>query len=312
MPTGALIAGGLGAIGAIGSSLIGSSAAKSASAAQTALGQQALGMQQSLGQQGIDTLMKMFGIAQNTAQPVINAGFNLANTTGNSLLGAGSDLRDFGRSITDPAAKTLNALLTPGASMSDTLSQIPGFKFAQDWGQKAVQNIGSTTGLGGNVLKAGADYATGVAQQGFGGIVQQLQALLGGGTNILNSGNALTGIGGNVIGTGYGTAGNAANALTGAAINTGNSAFGNLNQLGQTTGNTLTGIGNATASGILGSANAISGGLTGATGAGANALFLSKLLGGGAGGGGAGGGAGIYSTGGVPSSNLLTGGIGSA
>lgn len=321
MPVGALIAGGIGAIGSIGSSMIGASAAKDASAAQTAMGQQALAQQQGFGQQGIDMLKQMFGIAQGTVQPVINAGMNLASGPGMNVLNQGGDLRTAGQGIInrgtgiiDPTAKTLSALLTPGANMSAMLAQMPGFQFAQDWGQKAVQNIGTTTGLGGNTLKAGADYATGVAQQGYGNIVQQLQALLAGGTNVLNSGisqqgigNQLSGIGGNLIGTGFGAASGSANALAGSAINAGNSAFGNLNQLGKTTGDTMTGIGNAQASGVLGTANAYMGGIQGGTNALSNSYMLSKLLGGGSGGGG-----GIYTTGGVPSSNLLTGGIGSA
>lgn len=320
MPVGALIAGGIGAIGSIGSSMIGASAAKDASAAQTAMGQQALAQQQGFGQQGIDMLKQMFGIAQGTVQPVINAGMNLASGPGMNVLNQGGDLRTAGQGIInrgtgiiDPTAKTLSALLTPGANMSAMLAQMPGFQFAQDWGQKAVQNLGTTTGLGGNTLKAGADYATGVAQQGYGNIVQQLQAMLAGGTNVLNSGigltnsgNALSGIGGNLIGTGFGTASGSANALAGSAINAGTSAFGQLNNLGQITGNTLTGIGNSTASGILGQSNAIQGGIQGGTNALSNSYLMSKLFGGG------GGGAGIYATGGVPSSNLLTGGIGSA
>lgn len=265
MPIGGLIAGGLGAAGAVGSSLIQSNAASSASDAQTALGRQALSQQQQFGQQGLQTLLDMFAKAQGIAQPAIDIG--------KGIIGQGQD-------TLSSVLPTLKALLTPGANMTDTLSKIPGFQFAQDWGQKAVQNIGTTTGLGGNVLKAGADYATGAAQQGWQGIVDSLLKTGGLGSNILNSGvSALTG---------------PTNALIGAASNAGSSAFSNLNQLGSTIGNTLNGIGTSTASGILGSANALAGGVTGATGSATNALFLSKLLGSSGAGGGGGGGGGIY------------------
>lgn len=249
MPTGALIAGGLGLAGSIGGSLIGSNAATNASNAQMGLGQQALAQQTTLGQQGLATLLKMFQTAQTGIQPVLDAGGNVLQQ---------------GQGVVNSILPTLKSLLTPGPNMTSTLSQIPGFQFAQDWGQKAVQNLGTTTGLGGNVLKAGADYATGVAQQGFGGLVQQLQALL-------NSGSGL-------ISTGAGTLASGANALAGAATGAGSSAFSGLNSLGSTIGNTLTGIGNSTASGILGSANALTSGLTGGANSITNSLLLSKLF----------------------------------
>jgi hypothetical protein len=135
--------------------------------------------------------------------------------------------------------------------MTETLSQIPGFQFAQDWGQKAVQNLGTTTGLGGNVLKAGADYATGVAQQGYGNIVNSLLS-------------AITGVGG--LGANLETG--AASALAGAAAGTGKSV-----------GETITGLGQAQAGGSLGQANALAGGLTGSANSITTAMLLSKILG---------------------------------
>lgn len=216
MPVGALIGGGLGLAGSVGSSLIGANASKNAANAQVQLGQQALGQQ-----------LGLFDQAKGVLNPIIAQGSNIVNGV----------------------SSTLSNLLTPGPNQTSTLSQIPGFQFAQDWGQKAVQNIGTTTGLGGNVLTAGANFATGLAQNGFNGIVGALQNFLGTGAN-LETGPA--------------------GALAGAATQTG----------GQV-GNTLTGIGNATASGILGSANAISGGITGGANSATNALLLSKLFGGG-------------------------------
>lgn len=110
------------------------------------------------------------------------------------------------------ALPTLRDLITPGPNQTSTLNNIPGFTFAQDWGQKAVQNLGTTRGLGGNVLKAGADYATGVAQQGWGSIVNALQGLVNTGSG---AAGALAGVGqqtgasvgGSMIGAGNATAG---------------------------------------------------------------------------------------------------------
>lgn len=266
MPIGAAISGGLGLAGSIGSALIGSNAAKEASANQMALGEKALSTQTALGQQGIQTLLDMFNQAKGIVQPVIN--------TGSDIIGTGRNILSTGGDISASVLPTLRALLTPGANMTDTLSKIPGFQFAQDWGQKAVQNLGTTTGLGGNVLKAGADYATGVAQQGYGSIVDRLMALFSGGVNTM-------GVGANVLGTGASTMAGPASALASGAISTGNSAFGNLNQLGATIGSTLGGIGTASAAGTLGSANALAGGISGGVGSVSNAFLLSKLLGGG-------------------------------
>ena len=219
--------GGVGLAGSIGGSLIQSSAAKTASSQQVSAQEKALTAQQG-----------MFNTAQSALSPYY---------TGAS-----------------PAAgNTLSSLLTPGANQTSVLSQIPGFKFAQDWGQKAVQNIGTTTGLGGNTLTAGANFATGEAQQGFGSIVNALQNL-------------------------FGTGASAAGALGSTASN-----------FGQQIGSTLTGIGQSQAQGTLGSANALAGGLTSGASSVSNALLLSKLFGGSSGGASAPGGApGIYSLGG--------------
>jgi hypothetical protein len=174
----------IGAVGAIGSSLISSNAASSAANSQVQAQQQSLA-----------AITKLL-------QPVLSTG----------------------QSITNAALPTLQSLLTPGPNQTATLSQIPGFQFAQDWGQKAVQNLGTTTGLGGNTLTAGANYATGLAQSGYNSLVQNLQGFLNSGLTTQTS---------------------AASALAGG------------------TQSSLTNIGNAQAAGTLGSANALSSGISG-------------------------------------------------
>lgn len=205
MPITAAIGAGIGAAGSIGSSLISSNASKNASNAQAATANAALNNTNALFQKGLDLV-----------QPFV----------------------DYGKS----AGSTLLSLLTPGPNQTNVLSQLPGFQFAQDWGQKAITNLGSTLGFGGNTLKAGADYATGVAQQGFGTIVNALQALT-------NTGSSAAG-----------------------------SAFGNATQTGANTAATYGTLGNAQASGILGSANALSGGLTGGANSITNAMVLNRLF----------------------------------
>jgi hypothetical protein len=139
-------------------------------------------------------------------------------------------------------APILESLLTPGPNQTQALSQLPGFQFAQDWGQKAVQNLGTTTGLGGNTLTAGANFATGLAQQGFSSLVNPLLQM-------------------------YQTGAGAASSLGGTAAS-----------FGQTIGNTTAGIGQAQAAGTLGATNALSGAATGAGNSYLTTALFSRLL----------------------------------
>lgn len=192
------IAAGITAAGSLGSALIGSNAAQQASSQQVAAQQQVMAM------------------LQQTLGPLISQGQGIAGQ---------------GQNIMQSVLPTLTKLLTPGPSQTQTLSQLPGFQFAQDWGQKAATNMGTTMGLGGNTIAAGANYATGLAQKNFGNYVGQLQNLFGAGTNVLTAGTGLES--------------GAANALAGGSQSA------------------LTGIGNAQAAGTLGSANALSSGISG-------------------------------------------------
>lgn len=109
------------------------------------------------------------------------------------------------------ADTTLTNLLTPGPNQTATLNQLPGYQFAQDWGQKAVQNVGSIQGFGGNTLTAASNFATGQAQQSFGSLAGLLQ-------NQVNSGVQS---GGNITQaattTGQGIANSAASGTLGSA-----------------------------------------------------------------------------------------------
>ncbi len=140
---------------------------------------------------------------------------------------------------------TLSSLLQPGPNQNATLSQLPGFQFAQDWGQKGVAAQATTRGLGGNALAAGAQFGTGLAQQNYSQYVSQLLQ----GTQL-----------------GAGAAGQAAAGTAGLAQ-------GFAPAIAQTT----VGQGNALAGGAAGVAGAASGGLNSAL----NLALLNKLGGGG-------------------------------
>ena len=243
----AIIGGSLGALGSLGGAFLQSNAAKQASQAQVGFGEEALAQ-----------LKAMFGTAMGAIQPVI---------------GAGQGILSQGQGIVGQALGPLAQLLTPGANMTTALSQMPGFKFAQDWGQQGVANQGTTTGLGGNVLAAGGKFATGLAQQGYGQIVSQLQNLLGTGAGL--------------EGTGASTMASGAQSISGAAQGFGGQIAGTLGSIGQ-----------STAAGILGPANALAGGFQSGASSIGNAFTLNALLSKlGFGGGGGGGPTGIYSGG---------------
>lgn len=168
----------------IGSSLIGANASEQAASQQVAAQQQVLAM------------------LQQTIGPLISQG----------------------QGITASSLPILQRLLTPGANMNATLQALPGFQFAQQQGQQAITNQGTTMGLGGNTLASAGQFATGLANQYYGNYVGQLQ---------------------NLTNAGLGLESSAAGALAGGSQSA------------------LTGIGNAQATGTLGAANAYSSGLSG-------------------------------------------------
>ena len=121
---------------------------------------------------------------------------------------------------------TLQSLLQPGPSQTDTLSKLPGFQFAEQIGKWGVQNVQSTRGLGGNALFGGAKAAEGIAQGYWGDYVNKLLAGTQIGASAANTGvQATTGLAQsfapNIAQTQIGQA----NALAGGAMGVGN-AFG--------------------------------------------------------------------------------------
>lgn len=201
-----------------------------------------------LGSSAISTIGSLFGskTSASTQQNMFNQGAaqqqNMFNQGVNTQRGyvdqASNALNPFIQGGAS-ALPTLTQLLTPGADMSAVLSQIPGFKFAQQYGQKAITNQATSRGLSGNALTAGADYATGSANQTYGTV---LDALL-----------KQAGLGGNAAGTLAGVEGSAGNAALAGATGVGNAALTAATGVGSNVGNTQ-------ASGILGGTNALAGG----------------------------------------------------
>jgi len=235
MPTTAAISAGVGAAGSLGAAGIGAWASGKASSQQVQAQMAALAQQKALYEQGLGVQSGYVNSAADALNPFIGVG------------GA--------------VGKTLQSLLTPGSSAA-TLSQMPGFAFASQYGTNAATNAlaarGGASG-GGNLATAISQYNNGLAGQQYFNTVNALQ---------------------NTFGTGAQAAGTLANIYGGA----GNAALGAGVNEGQVQGQTYGNIGNAQASGTLGISNALAGGLTGTSSGISNALLYSQLFGNGGGG----------------------------
>jgi hypothetical protein len=217
----ALIAGGLGAAGSIGSALIGSSASKSASNAQVAMQQQALTQQQALYNQGLKTQGQYFQTAENTLLPFAQAG--------QSVL------------------PTLQGLITPGPNQNALLSQTPGFQFAQQYGTMAATNALSSQGLGasaGPVAAAVSKYNSGLASNTWQSVVSALQGYAG--------------LGGNAATSLAGIAGNAGNTALGSSTTQGGLVGNTLTGIGNAQASGILGSANAFSGGLTGTTNSLS------------------------------------------------------
>lgn len=193
------------AVALIGGSLIGGAA--------TIYGaSQASQAQQSAAQTAQNTQMQMFNKAQGNLQPYMNLGTNAMGMY-NQLLGLGG---------------------APGSGpntqeMQQALQNMPGFQFTNYYGQQAVQNGMAARGLGssGAALAAGAQFATGLAQQNY-------QAYLGdvGGAVGLGE-NAAAGVGQMAMGAG--------SAIAGEQQSAGQAAAAGYNAMGAGVNNAING-----------------------------------------------------------------------
>lgn len=158
---------------------------------------------------------------------------------------------------TNPLASLIK-LVTPGADMSSTLEQTPGYQFQAGQGTRAALNALAARGLGGSpgaIAKGVGGYVSGLAGSTWQNIVAALSGVQGQETNALQG----------VVNTGTSAGG----ALAGVGTNTANSITGSL-----------TGAGNAQAAG----ANATGAAIGGLGNSVTTAMLLKQLTGGGGGG----------------------------
>jgi hypothetical protein len=123
------------------------------------------------------------------------------------------------------AINPLMSLITPGKDQTSTLEQTPGYQFALSQGEKGVTNQATMGGLGGNVLRGGANYAAGLASNTWSDVVNKLMT---------------------AVNTGASTA---------------SSLAGNATAMGGKIGDTIMSGGGMKAGGVMGAAGALGGGL---------------------------------------------------
>ena len=151
---------------------------------------------------GIAAEQQMFGQAQGALSPYYNAGAGALPQLQN-LLGAGG----------------------PGSpSATSALSNTPGFQWLQQMTQQGVSNQGTTTGLGGNTLLAGANAGNQlVLSSAWQPTVNALQNLVGTGAGAAGSlAGAATQVGGQIAGSNMNVGNAYAGAVTGATGQIGN------------------------------------------------------------------------------------------
>lgn len=194
----------------------------------------AAGAQTQASQAAIQNQQQMFAKLQGLAQPYIGAGSNALS----SIQGLAN--------TSDPNSpfSQLLKLVTPGADQTATLEQTPGYQFTQSQGLRGINNALAARGLGGSggaVARGVGQYTTGLAQNTWQSVVQNLLSSLTGGAGVLqgvaNTGaNALGGL----TGAGTSTANQVSSSLTGI----GNAQGAAATSIGNSIGSTATGIGN--------------------------------------------------------------------
>lgn len=208
---------------------------------------------------------QVYASNKNMLEPFINAGQGGISQLQNWLSTSGGN---------NPLSSLLK-LVTPGADMSATLEQTPGFQFSKNQGTRAALNALAARGLGGSpgaIAKGVGSYVSGLAGNTWDSVVKNLLS------TFQSGGNALQGL----VNTGV----NAGGALAGVGSHTADSISG-----------AMTGAGNAQAAGY----NAMGSALGGFGNSLTTASLLQSLTNGG-------GGGGIYGSGGASYGPMSTGG----
>ncbi len=234
-------------------------------------------------QQAIQAQQQMFNVTQQNLAPFIGAGTGAIKSLQDYINNPNSTLSQAaGLNNTNNPNSALSQLLkltTPGADMTSTLENTPGFQFASQWGTQAAENSLAARGLagpGGSLAKAVSDYNNGLASTQWSNIVSALSGALGTGTS-------------NLLAT-YGAGAQPLESLIGTGANAAAGLASNATTTGQGIASSNTGIGNAQAGSATSIGNSLGGAVSGIGSNLSNLNILSMLSGqGGLFGGGSGG-----------------------
>jgi hypothetical protein len=309
--TALLIGGGLSAAGALGSSAMESNAAGNAASTQANAAEKAATLQADLGQEGLQNENYQYQQARADELPYLQSGANSLSTL-DYLLGLNSPNGTSGANA--GSASGPQTLSIPGANGSVTLpgvsgvtgtantnlgafgslmgaypggqftaptaaqaQQTPGYQFALNQGENAVQAGASANGslLTGGTLNAEQQYGQGLANTNYNNVYNQ--ALQSYNTNYNtwsnNQANQF-----NRLATLAGAGQTSAQQLGSQGLQSAGQVANTLQNTGQEVGQQYNNAAAATASGYVGQANAWGQGLSGATNNLSQLAMLSQLL----------------------------------
>lgn len=245
------IAAGLGAVGSLLGGLFGESAASKAAKAQQQADQQAAASAAKYGTEAQDFITQQLAKSQGNLNPFLNTGTQATLTL--------ADLtRTPGQGLLTPFTEQFKAPTAAEAAAT------PGYQFALQQGQEAIQNSAAARGnlLSSTALKGLDQYSQGLASQTYGDVYQRALGEFQQRYNIFNTNqanqfNRLS----SLAGAGQQAATTAGQLNTTAAGQVGNVLLGTSGQIGQA----LEAGGAARASGYVGAANAWNGAIGGIT-----------------------------------------------
>lgn len=216
----------------VGSGLLGAGASIFGAETQANAQQAAAGTISSSLQQAISQLLGLTGQGQAAIQGYTGQGAQ-------ALTGLIQPYATMGQQ----AGQSLTNLLTGNPQqMQRQLQQLPGYQFQLQQGEGSVNNAATTTGLGGNVIQAQTNLASGLASSNYGQYANLLQGLT-------NTGVGAATVGGGALASLFGGAGSSTANLLGSA---GSGISGLTSTAGQNIAQTQVGAAQAQAAGAQG------------------------------------------------------------
>lgn len=303
-----MIAGGVGAAGALGAAGIESSAAGKAAATQANAADRAADIQGQLGQESLANEVQTQEQNQANEEPFLQTGANsiaqlgyLMGITPSGTVGGGApapgqslSIPGVNGTVTTPGVTPLTGTANtnigklgqlmeayPGgeftAPTAAQAAQTPGYKFALDQGENAVQAGAAANGslLTGGTLNAEQQYGQGLATTNYNNTYNQALSTYDTKYNTWSNNQANQF---NRLAAMAGMGQTSAQTLGSQGVQSAGQIASTLTNTGQLLGQDFQNAGAATASGYMGSANAWGGGISAAANMPSNLLLLQQLM----------------------------------